>query len=151
VLFGSIATVTREDVAIIAILSLVILLTITLLWKELTAIAFDEELAETGGIPTRVINTVFVMLTAVTVSVSMRVVGILLIGALMVIPVNAAMQWGRGFRETLLLGVGFSLLSMIAGLTLSYYAGLSSGGTIVLTAMAVFFFSVACRKMQTPR
>jgi len=139
VLFGSIATVNRSDVIIIYVLGAVIIATITFFWKELTCIAFDEELAETGGVQIRIINYIFVILTAVTVSVSMRIVGILLIGALMVIPVTAAMQFDRSFRVTLWLAIVFSLLSVIVGLFVAYYIGFSSGGTIVLLAMGLFF------------
>jgi zinc transport system permease protein len=141
VLFGSIATVNRSDVLIICTLGAIVLATITFFWKELTCIAYDEELAETGGVQTKMINYLFVILTAVTVSVSMRIVGILLIGALMVIPVTAAMQFDRRFLMTLWIAIGLSLLAVIAGLCIAYYIGFSSGGTIVLLSMGLFFFA----------
>ncbi|MBM3227870.1 metal ABC transporter permease [Candidatus Peribacteria bacterium] len=146
VLFGSIATVNRLDVWIILSLGVAIFLAIVCLYKELSCIAFDEELAETGGVQTRLINHIFVILTAITVSVSMRIVGILLIGALMVIPVTAAMQLSRSFRGTLWIAIALSLLSVIAGLFIAYYVGFSSGGTIVLLSMALFFLANLCKK-----
>lgn len=148
VLFGSIATVNRADVIIISFLGIAVLAIIAFLWKELTCIAFDEELAETGGVQIKIINYVFVVLTAVTVSVSMRIVGILLIGALMVIPVTAAMQLDRSFRTTLWYAIGLSLLAVVTGLFIAYYVGFSSGGTIVLLSMS-FFFLTGLRKKFT--
>jgi zinc transport system permease protein len=147
VLFGSIATVNREDIVIITGLGAVVITTMAVLYRQLTCIAFDEELAETGGIRVRLINHIFVILTAVTVAVSMRITGILLIGALMVIPVIAAMQLERNFRTTLMFSILFALLSVIAGLIMSWYGGLSSGGSIVLVAMAIFFLSAIRRKL----
>lgn len=146
VLFGSITTVSRTDIVIILGLAAVIVAIVALLYRELCCIAFDEELAETGGVRTRLINHLFVILTAVTISVSMRIVGVLLIGALMVIPVMAAMQVTRSFRDTLGLSVVFSLLAVVMGLFLSFYAGLSSGGTIVLCAMVLFFLASLSRR-----
>ncbi len=148
VLFGSIATVNRTDVILICTLGAVVLATIAFLWKELTCIAFDEELAETGGVQVRAINYIFVILTAVTVSVAMRIVGILLIGALMVIPVTTAMQFERSFRATLWIAIALSLLAVITGLFVAYYVGFSSGGTIVLLSMG-FFFLASLRKKIT--
>lgn len=146
VLFGSIATVNRSDVYIIGILGTAVLATIVFLWKELTCIAYDEELAETGGVQTTMINYIFVILTAVTVSVAMRIVGILLIGALMVIPVTAAMQFDRSFKTTLWIAFCLSLLAVIVGLFIAYYVGFSSGGTIVLLSMCLFFFASLKKK-----
>jgi zinc transport system permease protein len=141
-LFGSIATVTAVDVAIIAGLGILVLLLTMILYKEFITIALDEELAAAGGLPVRTLNLLFVILAAVTVSLSLRIVGVLLIGALMIIPVTAAMQFQASFRNTLLLAVGISLFSVIAGLFLSYALGISSGGTIVLIALGIFLLSV---------
>lgn len=141
ILFGSIATVNRTDVDIILSLGAIVILIIGLLYRELSCIAFDEELAETGGVRTRLLNHIFVILTAVTVSICMRIVGILLIGALMVIPVTTAMQIGTSFRRTLGIAIFLSLFSVVAGLFIAYYVGLSSGGTIVLLSMGLFFLA----------
>lgn len=151
VLFGSIATVNSTDITIIAILGAFVLFTIILLYKELVSISFDEELAATGGVSVALINRIFVVLAAITVSLSMRIVGILLIGALMVIPVIGAMQYEKGFRTTLFLSVGISVFSMLSGLYLSYYLGYSSGGTIVLIAIAIFLLSTLLKKIRNTR
>lgn len=138
VLFGSIATVNTDDLWLIGALGAVVLCAVTFLYKELVAVSLDEELAATGGLPVDTVNRIFVVLAAVTVSISMRIVGILLIGALMVIPVLAAMQFEKGFRKTLFIAIGVSLLSVVSGLFVSYAFDISSGGTIVLIAMALF-------------
>ncbi len=150
VLFGSIATVNRSDVRIILGLGALVLVTIALFYKELVSISFDEELAAAGGIPVRLINRIFVILAAVTVSLSMRIVGVLLIGALIVIPAIAAMQLQRSFRQTLAIAVIISLISVIGGLFLSYYAGVSSGGAVVLLCIG-FFLLATLKKTLAPK
>jgi zinc transport system permease protein len=141
-LFGSITTVSAGDLYLVAILGVVILLLISACYKEFFFISFDEELAEVSGVNTRGLNLILLIMAAVTVSLSMRIVGVLLIGALMVIPVITAMQFNRSFRQTLFLSVFISLLSVIAGLLFSYYFDLASGGTIVLTALIIFLISL---------
>jgi zinc transport system permease protein len=137
-LFGSITTVTPVDLKLVAILGTAILLLVTTCYKELFFVSFDEELAEVSGINSGRFNLILVIMAAVTVSLSMRIVGVLLIGALMVIPVITAMQFHRSFKQTLLLSVFISMISVVAGLYLSYYFDLASGGTIVLTALTLF-------------
>ncbi len=141
ILFGSIATVDGTDIAIIAILGILVLSAIVFFYKELVAISLDEELAAAGGLPVGMINRLLMVLAAVTVALSMRIVGTLLIGALMVIPVIAATQWERSFRATIIIAVALSLLSTVTGLYASYYLNLSSGGTIVLIAIGFFLLS----------
>lgn len=137
-LFGSIATVAPIDLYFVAGLGVVVLAFVLACYKELFFVSFDEELARVNGINARAFNLVLIVLAAVTVSLSMRIVGVLLIGALMVVPVITAMQLGRSFRQTLFISVGISLASVISGLFLSYYLDLASGGTIVLVALAFF-------------
>jgi len=151
VLFGSIATVNGSDLLIISVLGALVLGTILFLYKELVSISFDEELAATSGLRVQLINRIFVVLAAVTVSLSMRIVGILLIGALMVIPVIAAMQLEKSFRSTLIIAICLSVFSTVAGLYTSYYLGLSSGGTIVLFAIAAFLLASLFRTIKSNR
>lgn len=141
ILFGNITTVDPTDVWIISILAVLALVVIVVLSKELFLVAFDEELAQASGLRAALLNTVLVVLAAVTVSLSMRIVGVLLIGALMVIPAVAATQFGRSFRQTLLIALGISVLSVISGLFLSYYVGIPSGGAIVVVALFLFLLS----------
>jgi zinc transport system permease protein len=136
-LFGSILTVTREDVVVVAILGGVGLLSIALLYRALCAVVLDEEGARVAGVPVTPLNVAVAALAAVTVALSMRIVGVLLIAALMVLPVSAAMRVAWSMRSALLLSVAGGLLSVLCGLTLAYYADLPPGGTIVLVAAAL--------------
>jgi zinc transport system permease protein len=133
-LFGSILTVTREDVVVVAILGGVGLLSIALLYRALCAVVLDEEGARVAGVPVTQLNVAVAALAAVTVALSMRIVGVLLIAALMVLPVSAAMRVAWSMRSALFLSVAGGLLSVLSGLTLAYYADLPPGGTIVLVA-----------------
>jgi zinc transport system permease protein len=133
-LFGSILTVTERDVASVAVLGAVGLATIALLYRALTAVVLDEEAAVVAGVPVALLNFVIVVLAAVTVAVSMRIVGILLIAALMVLPVMAASRLAWSLRSTLGLGMFIGVASVFAGLTAAYYGDLPPGGTIVLFA-----------------
>jgi len=141
-LFGSITTVAATELFFIVGLGVVVLGTLFLIYKELFFISFDEEMARAGGINTKIFNLILIILAALTVTLSMRIVGVLLIGALMVIPVITAMQFGRSFKKTLFLAIGFSLVSVISGLFISYYLDLASGGTIVVVALALFLLSL---------
>ena len=108
------------------------------IYKELFFISLDEELAKASGVRTARINLLLIILAAVTVSLSMRIVGVLLIGALMVIPVLTSMQWRTSFLSTFVRSIILSLGTVIAGLFLSYYFDLASGGTIVVLALLIF-------------
>ena len=135
-LFGSILTVTRSDLAVIAALGACALVVIALLYRPLVAVVVDEEGARVAGLPVSALNSLTVVLAAVTIALSMRVVGILLIAALMVLPVIAASRVARSMRATILLGMAIGLGSVLAGITVAYYADLPPGGTTVLVAAA---------------
>lgn len=137
-LFGSILTVTRTDLVVIAALGAVGLATIGLLYRALAAVVVDEEGARVVGVPIGRLNIAVAALAAVTVALSMRVVGILLVAALMVLPVSAAGRIAWSMRSTFVLAMGIGLGSSLVGLTISYYADLPPGGTIVLVAAVVF-------------
>jgi len=140
-LFGSITTVRSVDLWVIGSLGLATIVVVYFLYDELLYISFNEEAARVSGIPVNALNTVLVVLTAITVSLSMRIVGLLLIGALMVIPVVAAMQVAKSFITTLLYSVAFGLVSVILGLFVSYYLNLAAGGTIVAISLGLFGIS----------
>jgi zinc transport system permease protein len=137
-LFGSILTVTRADLVVIASLGLGALLLVGVLLRGLVAVSLDEEGARVAGLRVGLLNALVSMLAALTIGVSMRIVGILLIAALMVLPVAAAQRVAWSLRSTIAVAIGFGLASVLAGLTLSYYADLPPGGTIVLTGAALF-------------
>jgi len=137
-LFGSILTVTRGDLALIAALGAVGMATVGLLYRALAGLAIDEEGARVAGVPIGALNVAVAVLAAVTVALSMRVVGILLVAALMVLPVSAAGRIAWSMRSTLALSMLIGLGSAVAGLTISYYADLPPGGAIVLVAAGAF-------------
>jgi len=145
-LFGSIVTVKQEDVYIILTLGIMVFLIIIALYKELTYITFDEEAAKVGGIPTRFINTVLIILAALTVALSIPIVGILLISALIVIPVVTALQFKRSFFQTILIAEGCSLISVVGGIIASFYLNLPAGGAIVIITLFLFLGSLGIRK-----
>jgi len=137
-LFGSILTVTRTDLTRIALLGLGSLLLIAVLLRSLLAVVIDEEGARVSGLPVPVLNGAVSMLAALTIGISMRIFGILLIAALMVLPVIAAQRVAWSLRSTMALSILVGLSSVLAGLTISYYGNLPPGGTIVLTATGFF-------------
>jgi zinc transport system permease protein len=137
-LFGSILTVTTTDLVTVAVLGAAGLATIALLFRALAGAALDEDGARVAGVPIALLNGVVAVLAALTVALSMRIVGILLIAALMVLPVVAATRVAWSLRSTMALSVAIGLASVLGGLTISYYADLPPGGTIVLLAAASF-------------
>ena len=147
-LFGSLTTVQSLDVWILAILALVIISFLFFFYRELFLFALDEDLARVSGVRVRVISTVFMILAAVTVTAALQMVGVLLIGALMVVPVLAAMQLRLGFRSTLLLSVLFSVFSVLTGFVLAYRFDLASGGAIVIVSVVLFAVSYAIGRVR---
>lgn len=136
-LFGSIVTVKESDVIIIGVLGLVVLSLVVVFYKELVAISFDEEAAQVSGIPTRFMNIVLIGLAALTIALSIPIVGVLLIAALIVIPVVTALQLKKSFKQTILYAEIISLFSVITGIFASFYLNLSAGGAIVLITMII--------------
>lgn len=137
-LFGAITTTSREDVVIFAVLSSVIILATLVLRDRLFAVAGDEEYARASGLPVLALNIILAVLTAVTVVVAMRVIGLLLISALMIIPNAAAQQFSGSFRAAGWWAVLIGVLSSVGGVVTSFYADTASGGTIVLLSIAIF-------------
>ena len=142
-LFGSILTVTRSDLELIVVLGVAGLALIAVLYRGLVAVSLDAEGARVSGLPVTLLNVILAALAGVTVAVSMRIVGILLIAALMVLPVIAAGRLAGSIRSTIFLAMGIGLASVLVGLTISYYADLAPGGAIVLFAAAVTVASMA--------
>lgn len=144
-LFGSIVTVTEVDVYTIAALAVIVITALALFYKELVYITFDEESAQVSGIPVKRINMLLIVLTALTISLAIPVVGVLLIAALIVIPVVAALQLRVSFAHTILYAEVISLCSVITGIITSFYFDLSTGGTIVLIMLAIFLVIMALK------
>ncbi len=141
-LFGSITTVKQIDVSIIGGLGIFVIALIIAFYKELVYITVDEEAARVSGIPTAFINLLLIILAALTVSLAMPIVGVLLIAALIVIPVVSALQLRTSFKKTILIAEIISVFSVISGIIASFYLNLSPGGTIVLITIAIFIASL---------
>lgn len=145
-LFGSLVTVGQTDLILIASVGAVVLLSVTLIFKELLFVSFDEEGAQVAGIPTRLINILLIALAGLTVSIALPIVGALLIAALIVIPILIALQFRGSFKKTLFIAELVSVFSVVTGIFLSYYLDLSTGATIVLLLVALFCLSLLKRQ-----
>ncbi|MFF4248338.1 metal ABC transporter permease [Streptomyces sp. NPDC001822] len=142
-LFGSLSTVSEEDVtAIVALAAFVVLVTVGLR-RQLFAVSQDEEFARVSGLPVRALNLLVAVTAAITVTVAMRVVGLLLVSALMVVPVAAAQQITKSFKVTFVLSVVIGTAVTLAGTVTSYYEDVPPGATIVLMAIAAFVLLTA--------
>jgi zinc transport system permease protein len=139
-LFGSILTVTREDFYIVLFLSILSLFIISRLYHSLMFMIFDEEGAKISGINIKFINYIFAVLVAATISVSIRIVGILVISSLIALPIATALQLKKGFKMTLLFGVLFSFIDIISGITISYWINAAPGGVIAIMSVLVLAF-----------
>jgi zinc transport system permease protein len=137
-LFGSILTTRTSDVWVFLALALVIIATIWVLWPRLFAVANDEEYARAVGLPVLALNIVLAVLTATTVVVAMRVVGLLLISALMIVPNAAGQLLARSFTTGLRWAVAVGLVSAVGGVFVSYPLDTPSGGTIVVLAVLIY-------------
>lgn len=144
-LFGAITTTTTSDLWVFGALAAVVLVLGVGLSPRLFAVGADEEYARAAGLRVLELNLLLAVLAAVTVVVSMRVVGLLLVSALMIVPVAAAQLLRSSFRGTLALAVAIGMLASVSGVVTSFYADTPSGGTIVLLAIAVFGTAAAAR------
>ncbi len=136
-LFGSILLISTEDMLLILGISSGVVATLAVLRKQLLHMTFDEEQAQVSGVNTDKLNYVFVVLASVTVITSMRLVGILLISALIVLPNITAIMFGKGFKKTITISVSMSVISVVCGIILSYYLDLAPSGTIVMISVAM--------------
>lgn len=146
-LFGSILTVTQEDVWSVLLLSIISIVTIIRLYPQLVMLTFDEDGARIAGVKTRLINYVFAVLVAATISVSIRIVGILVISSLIALPVATALQLRKGFRRTMELSVIFSFLDIILGLSLAYWIDAAPGGVTAIISVVMLLAVIACKEM----
>jgi zinc transport system permease protein len=155
-LFGSILTVRPQDVWVVVGLGAGIVVALAVAGRALFAVVVDPEAARVAGVPVDRLNTLLAVLTAVVVVASMRVVGVLLVAALMVLPVGASQQLARSFKGTVALAVAIGVACVIVGLATARAWGLAAGGAIVLVAAAAFALASAAgavlrRRVRGPR
>ena len=136
-LFGSILLISQEDTIMILAISAGIIATLTILQKQFLHLTFNEEQAKLSGMRTTLLNYAFVVLASITVVTSMRLVGILLISALIVIPNITAMMFGKGFKKTVFISMSISVISVISGILVSYFLNVAPSGTIVMIAVGI--------------
>ncbi len=134
-LFGSISLVTRDDLYIVIPLGMIILSLTIIFYNGFFFLAFNEDEAKMAGVPVRALTTIFMIMVAVVVSLSMRIVGGLLISSLIILPVAAAMQIATSLKNTIFLSILISLVSVNSGILISFYWDLAPGGTIILSAV----------------
>ncbi|GAA3108342.1 metal ABC transporter permease [Streptomyces echinatus] len=146
-LFGSLSTVSPSDVTAICVLAAFVLLVTLGLRRQLFAVSQDEEFARVTGLPVRALNLLTAVTAAVTVTVAMRVVGLLLVSALMVVPVAAAQQLTRSFTVTFVIAVAIGVAVTVSGTVTSFYQDVPPGATIVLLTIATF---MALTALATP-
>ena len=147
-LFGNILAITRQDLVIIAILGGLVLLSTVMFFKELLFVAFDREVALVSGMPVAFLDHFFLTILALSVVISMKIIGIILVSALLVIPGAAASQVTRRYNSMIAFSIIIALISTSGGLIISYYADLPSGATIVALACLIFFVAFAVGKTR---
>lgn len=144
-LFGNILAINKIEVSISIALSVILVAVILFFYQELLSITFDEESAKASGIRTERINKILVLLTALTVVLAMKLVGIMLISALLILPPVTALQLARGFRSTIMISSAAGTTSVILGIVISFIVNLPTGATIVIVNFIFFIASFAYR------
>ncbi|MDN5710568.1 MAG: metal ABC transporter permease [Planococcus sp. (in: firmicutes)] len=147
-LFGTVSAVSRQDLFIVAGIAVIVLAFIRIFFKELFVLSFDDEYARASGLPAKWIHFLFMIVTALVIAGSMRIVGILLVSSLMTIPVATAMRVAKSFKQTIWLSILFGEISVLTGLVAAFYFDLAPGGTIVVTSIAILLVILAYRKIS---
>jgi zinc transport system permease protein len=146
-MFGSVLTVTRADLYTVAALSLVSILTIAFSYHRMLYVSFDEETARIVGVRVKALNYVFSILVAAAISVSIKIVGMLVLSSMIALPVATALQFGKGFRRTLALSVVFSVIDIMSGLLLSWRLNVAPGGLTALVSVATLALVIAGKRI----
>lgn len=150
-LFGSVLTVSADDVVAVTILSAVSIIVVFFLYPQLVMLTFDEEGARVAGVKSRLINYVFAVLVAATISVAIRVVGILVISSLIALPVATALQLRQGFRKTMVAAVMVSFSDIFIGLMMSYYLDAAPGGVTAIVSVIVLLLVILGKEFGMQR
>lgn len=150
-LFGSVSAVSRNDFYTIIVITVVVIAIVTLFYKELLTLSFDEEHAIVSGIHAKRIHFLFIILTALVIAASIRIVGVLLVSALMTLPVASAMRIAVSFKQLLFFSILFAQISVIVGLVTGYHLNIPPGGTIVVTAIILLLISLMVKQLKGKR
>ncbi|EAE7732476.1 metal ABC transporter permease [Listeria monocytogenes] len=147
-LFGSVSAVSRTDMITIVVTAIIVFIVILSLYKELFLLSFDEEYAKVSGLKAKVFDVIFMVLVALVIASSMRIVGILLVSSLMTLPVAAAIRIAKGFKQTILLSILFGEIAVIGGLFTAYYLNLAPGGAIVIISVLLLIVTILYQKIR---
>jgi ABC-type Mn2+/Zn2+ transport system permease subunit len=147
-LFGNILAITGTDIVVVGALGAIVLFSCHILFKELLFVAFDSEVALVSGMPVVFLDHFFLTILAVAIVISIKIVGIVLVSALLVIPGAAASQITNRYLPMIAASVAIALISTTGGLIISYYADLASGATIVTLASVIFFTAVGAGRLR---
>ncbi|GGJ90131.1 metal ABC transporter permease [Lentibacillus kapialis] len=150
-LFGSVSAVSKTDFYSILGISVIIVLVIRLFYRELVTLSFDEEHAVASGIHAKWIHLLFIILTALVIAASIRVVGVLLVSALMTLPVAASMRLARGFKQMIVLSIVFGEIAVMIGLISGYYFSIPPGGTIVVVSIIIMLAAIGIKRFSLTR
>jgi len=147
-LFGSVSAVSRSDLFVVLIIALVVIVFLFLFFKEMFVLSFDEEYAKATGLPSKWIHLLFMIVVALVIAASMRIVGILLVSSLITLPVATAMRVSKGFKQTILYSILFGETAVIIGLISAFYLDLAPGGTIVVTSIMLLIVVITIKKFM---
>ncbi len=147
-LFGSILTVSRNDLFTVLFLSVLTVILLYFLFQKLLYITFDEEGATISGINVKLINYVFAILVGCTISVSIRIIGMLVISSMIAIPVATSLQLNQNFKKTLLFSILFGSFDMLSGIMISYYIDCAPGGTIALVSVFTLIIVIIVKQIR---
>lgn len=147
-LFGSVSAISKYDFFLVLIISIVVTVLIVAFYKELLTLSFDEEHAVVSGIKAKGIHLLFIIITALVIAASIRIVGVLLVSALMTLPVAAAMRFASSFKMLILFSIIFAEFSVVIGLVSGYYLSIPPGGTIVMVAVFILLIALAYKKLS---
>ncbi|HBG06176.1 MAG: ABC transporter [Geobacteraceae bacterium GWC2_58_44] len=150
-LFGNILSITSSELVIAALLFAVVITGVAIFYNDLFASTFDEELAKSSGIDTDRINAVLVLLTALTVVLAMKVVGIMLISALLILPAVSALQLAKGFKTAIVSAACIGVGTVVVGISFSFAMNLPTGATIVIINFLTFISAFAARNLLRRR
>ena len=145
-LFGSVSAVSRTDLYSIFIIGLLVVLIIIFLYKELFLLAFDEEYGKAQGIRGNIVHLIFIILVALVIAISIRIVGVLLVSSLMTLPVAASMRMAKSFKQTIIFSIIFGEVSVVGGLISAFYLDLAPGGTIVCISAVILIITILYSK-----
>ncbi len=150
-LFGSVSAVSRQDLFVVMVIALIVVAFIYFFYKELFILSFDAEYSKVSGVYSRFIQLSFMVITALVIGASMRIVGILLVSSLMTVPVAAAMQIAKSFKGAMLYSILIGEMAVVIGLVSAFYLDIAPGGTIVVTSIVLLLMILGWKKVRSAR